>query len=179
MTIAYNGSGGRLRFVHQTNLHRPADARRSSRKPSVTPSMQPRNVKQMFTAIALTLCTALALLLTFPGFVVPRSEEPLVETNSSDSVELELGPGLGPNLMTSHRFRSTDELIDMIGAELEEKWITGPSMTRRYLTVLIAGEGCKTYVDNGDGIWVPNDESTEIKIDAITGNLFDGVNPFE
>ncbi|MDX1930519.1 MAG: hypothetical protein SFV81_28605 [Pirellulaceae bacterium] len=123
--------------------------------------MKPKSLKLLTTATLLIVCSSLTLGLAFLGFIFNRSsEDATLGTNSSAAVEFELGLGMGPNLMTPQSFKSNDELIDMINAEFENRWIAGPTVTRRYMSALIAGEGCKSYVDYGDGKWVLVDHDT-------------------
>ncbi len=87
--------------------------------------------------------------------------------------------------MTPKSDNSTDDLIDMINTEFKDEWVAGQtSITRRYMSALIAGEGCKSYVDYGDGNWVPtnDDTSNPIKLDVGGDPFGDGgsdSNPFE
>ncbi len=77
-------------------------------------------------------------------------------------VLLQSGSGMGPNLMTSAN-NSGDHFADLSLDELvqsfSEKLNADGTTTRRYMSVLIAGEGCKFYVDNGNGHWVLVDDT--------------------
>lgn len=146
--------------------------------------MEPKSLKLLTTATVLIVCSSLTLGLALLGFLFDRSEEVALGTNLSDGVEFELGPGMGPNLMTPQSFSSNDELIEMINAKFENRWIAGPSITRRYMTALIAGEGCKFYVDYGDGKWVlVDDDATNLNDPRVPDDAFGddgfGSNPFE
>lgn len=146
--------------------------------------MQRKQLKLVIVGTSLIVFAALIVGLGIGGTFIGKSEEPFLEETSFDSVEMDLGPGMRPNLMTQQTFVSNDELNDIINAELENEWIAGTSMTRRYMTALIAGEGCKSYVDYGDGKWVPIDDETldSGSLDDISGpfgNNGSVSNPFE
>lgn len=145
--------------------------------------MAPKSLMLSTAATVLIVCTLITLGLAFLVFLFDRSEEASLGTNLSDGVELNLGPGMGPNLMTPQSVNSNDELIEMVNAEIEDRWITGPSVTRRYMSALIAGEGCKSYVDYGDGKWVPIEDATHLNAlidpDSPFGDDGSGSNPFQ
>jgi hypothetical protein len=148
--------------------------------------MHARTAKLLITATAMIVCPPLALGLLFSGSFFGRSTKTLIRTNYSDEVTFELGPGMGPNLMTPKSYQSTHGLIDMINAEFNDEWLAvgQTSMTRRYMSALINGEGCKSYVDYGDGKWVLIDDDTsdhsnlEIGGDPF-GDANSNSNPFE
>lgn len=147
--------------------------------------MKPNSLKLLITATFLIVCSSLTLGFAFLGFIFIRSsEDASLGTNSSAGVEFELGPGMGPNLMTPQSFKSNDELIDMVNAEVENRWFSGSMVTRRYMSALIAGEGCKSYVDYGDGKWVfVDDDATNLNAPHVSEDPFSderfGSNPFE
>ncbi len=144
--------------------------------------MRPKTLKLLTQATATIACTSLAIGLLFRGFSFDRTDESLFGTSYSDSVKLEFGPGMGPNLLTPQGYKSNDELYDMISAEFEDKWI-GPAMTRRYMSALIAGEGCKSFVGYGDGEWIRiDDDAWELKELGVADRFGDdgsNSNPFE
>ena len=119
----------------------------------------------------------LVLLLGAVAILVSRPTENI----ENERVELELGTGMGSNLMTqqlrptSSSQVSFEDLIAQIGDTGITMEVSGT--TREFRSVLVAGEGCKSYLREGDGEWklVEEQEGSHSSDPFFTGEG----NPFE
>ena len=135
--------------------------------------MQTKYYRFLGATTVLVVCSTLIV-----GWVLRRPLKPQNVSIDDKSIPntdvlLQLGSGMGPNLMTpangsGNRFAdlSFDELVQSVSEEL----VADGTTTRRYMSALIAGEGCKFYVDNGDGNWVLVDDSGADSHVAETGD---------
>jgi hypothetical protein len=119
----------------------------------------------------------LCVLGTVIGFVVAYTISIQNDDQEVIITDLPIGAGMGPDLMTRNgeqNFRQLQQLIDDT-IDTEQWQLTGSSPTRPYRTivsVLINGEGCKTFTYDGDGNLVP-----EVKGDYDSTEVTD--NPFD
>ncbi len=142
--------------------------------------MQPKSLKLVIVTAVLIVSTSALLGLALRRSVSESANKNLADSNMPSSVALELGPGMSPDWMSPRSFEPEGSLVDFSNIEFDGETFAGPTLTRRFMSALIAGEGCKSFVDYGDGIWVPIDESTDVKNDASTDNPFgESANPFE
>lgn len=145
--------------------------------------MQHRAIKSL---LVVTLFVCISTTLLWSALTGPAADQP----REISAPQLFLGPGLGPNLMTPKVITSSDNssdisfdaLIENVETELTD--MSGTTATRRYMSALIAGEGCKLYVDYGDGIWVPwenNNSNTMQNADTADrfGDALSDTNPFD
>ncbi len=140
--------------------------------------MQPKSLKLVIVTTVLIVSTSVLLGLALRRSLSESTNKNLADANMPSSVALELGPGMSPDWMSPRSFEPEGSLVDFSNIEFDGETIAGSTLTRRYMSALIAGEGCKSFVDYGDGIWVPIDESTDVKNDASTDNPFgESANP--
>ncbi len=135
----------------------------------------------------LVVCSTLIV-----GWVLRRPLKPQNASIDDKSIPntdvlLQLDSGMGPNLMTPAN-NSGDHFaglsFDELMQSVSEKINADGTATRRYMSVLIAGEGCKFYVDNGNGHWVLVDDSVADShaaetVDDPFGEPLTDSNPFD
>lgn len=91
------------------------------------------------------------------GFTL-RQSAPIGEPSISPNDGLVFGRGMESEPLASQTHGSISEMLDEIGFDFKEEWSLKGS---RVMTVLIPDGGCKTYVDDGDGVWQPISETSE------------------
>lgn len=120
--------------------------------------MHPNYYRVLGVTTVLVVCSTFIV-----GWVLRRPLKPQNASIDDKSIHntdvlLQLGSGMGPNLMTPANDHSAELSFDELAKSVSEELDADGTTTRRYMSALIAGEGCNFYVDNGDGHWVLVDD---------------------